>query len=137
MAKDNLFSIVGECDVPNLHSGSYFPVMKKEVTLSDAGTYKQGQLVLIDDDMVATLPSATDMSIDGILLDINGKTEAELDGAYESPATVAITGEFNYNGLDWGDIPDTNHEAIIRALLDKNIYIAPMHKAPYVQFGEV
>jgi len=79
----------------------------------------------------ASIPDATATAIDCVLLDEIGEVDED------TRAAAALTGEFNYHAVLWGDIPEANQPAIIRDAWDKQLHIAPMHQAPYVQWGEV
>lgn len=129
----NMLSKVGISNPDNLTGDNLVFQKRVEVTLEAAGTYSRGQLLVIDADGKATLPTASTTAIDGILLDDIG----EIDGIEAVPAAASLTGEWNENSVLWGDIPDANKAAVIKACAAKQFYIAPMHKAPWVQFGEV
>lgn len=129
----NMLSNVGQCNPDNLTGDNLVFQKRVEVTLETAGTYSRGQLLVIGADGKAALPLAATTAIDGILLDEIG----EIDGLEAVPAAVALTGEWNENNVLWGAITDANKAAVIKAAAAKQFYIAPMHKAPWVQFGEV
>lgn len=128
----NMLSTVGQSTVDNLIADNLVYQKRVEVTLADAGDYQRGQLLVLGEDgKTATIPAAGATRIDCVLLDDVGEIEEE------TTAAVSLTGEFNRNAVLWGGIPEANQDNIIRDAWDRQLHIAPMHKAPYVQFGEV
>lgn len=129
----NLLLTVGKCEPDNGVADTLVYQKRVPITLSVAGEYKRYQLLVIDETGAATIPTASTMEIDGILLDDIGT----IDGTEEVPAAASLTGEWNENVVSWGAIPDANKEAVKTATAKHQLYIGPMAKAPYVQFGEV
>ena len=130
----NLYSQVGRSTVDNLVGDNLVFQKQIEVTIDAAGEFKRGQLLMVAADGAATLPTAAATTVDAVLLTDVG-TLATGDGPV--PAIAAMTGEFNENVVLWGAIPEANRAAVVRSAKDKQLYIAPMHQAPFVQFGEV
>ena len=127
---NNMYARVGECKPDNL-TGDNLVFQKRVEVVLPAGTFERGQLLVIDADMAASMPTATTVEVDGILLDDIGEITVA------TPAAVSLTGEFNENMVLWGEITDANKPAVKKAAAEKQLYIAPMAKAPFVQFGEV
>lgn len=128
----NMYSKVGQCLPDNLTGDNLVFQKRVEVLLTAAGTYNRGQLLEIAADHTATIPGASAVKIDGILLDDIG----EIDGNETVPAAASLTGEFNENEVLWGDITDANKNAVKKAAAEKQLYIAPMAEADFIQFGE-
>ena len=127
----NLYTTVGQSTVDNLFSDSLVYQKRVEVVLP-AGTYHRGQLLVLADDMrTASMPTADTVEIDCVLLTDVGET------AEETTAAASLTGEFNENAILWGAITEENQDAVKKAAAARQLYIAPMVKAPFVQFGEV
>lgn len=126
----NLYTKVGQSTVDNLIADNL--IYQKRVAVSlPAGTYARGQLlVLSDDGQAASIPAADATRIDCVLLDEVGEITEE------TQAAVALTGEFNRNAVLWGEIPEAGEDAIVRDAWDRQLHIAPMHQAPYIEFGE-
>lgn len=132
MANRNLFSTVGQCLPDNLTGDNLVYQKRIEVTLPANGDFKRGQLlVLAADGETASMPGASATSVDCVLLDDVGETDEP------TAAAASLTGEFNENAVLWGDVPEANKAAVKKAAAAKQLYIAPMVKAPFVQFGEV
>lgn len=127
----NLYSTVGECKPDNGVADNLIRQKRFEVFLPAGVEFKRGQVLLIDEAMNASLPTASTMKIDVILLDDIGLTDDI------TPAAALFTGEWNENETLWGDIPDANISKVILNTRDKGLHIDPMNKAPYVMFGEV
>lgn len=128
----NLYTAVGQTAPDNLIGDNLVYQKRIEVLLPAGGEFKRGQLlVLAEDGKTASLPVAATESVDCILLTDVGETDEA------TPAAAALTGEFNENAVLWGGITEVNKEAVKKAASAKQLYIAPMQKAPFVQFGEV
>lgn len=140
----NLMQTVGQSTVDNLtgdNAASQLP--RIQVLLPADGTYHRGQLLVLDtgidtamledENLVgihASIPDATATRVDAILLDDVGKTDEVVRAA------AAIRGQWNLNAVLWGGIPEANQPAIIRDAWDRGLYIAPMNKSSFVQWGE-
>ena len=130
----NLLATVGESPVDNLQRDNVIYQNRIEVQLPAGVDYKRGQVLVLDDDGInAALPAATDKIVDCILLldvesvGLTGKVKGQ----------VSLTGQFNQNSVLWGAIPDTDIPEVIKnTRSERQLDIAPSHKAPYVQFGE-
>ena len=130
----NLYSTVGQSTPDNLVGDNLVFQKRVEVTINAAGEYKRGQLLMVNAEGVASLPTAAAITVDAVLLTDVGEVTAE-----DVPvlAAASMTGEFNENVVEWGAIPEASRAAVVRNVKDKQLYIAPMHQAPFVQFGEV
>lgn len=129
----NFIATIGECKADNLAGDNLVFQKRVPVKLTAAGTYSRGQLLVLDPSGdEASLPTASTVAVDCILLDDVG----EIDGLEEVEAAVSLTGEFNENAVLWGGITEANQAAVKKAAAEKQLYIAPMAKAPFVQFGE-
>ena len=142
----NLLSAVGQSGVDNLTGDNYLPQKRIQVLLPAGGPYHRGQLLVLDDGIddamlasenlvgiEAAIPTAAAEKVDCVLLDEIG--DDETTGV--TRAAAALTGEFNLNCVLWGAIPAIDQPAMIRAAWDKQLHLAPLNQAPYVQFGEV
>lgn len=117
-------SAAAESKIDNLIGGTQISVKVVCGTLDTAQDIARGTPLTCDP--ATGFWSKATQRIDGVLLD-------ELkDSALEF--AVALTGEFNQNVMDLSALTDAN-KAIIEARKCQ-IYIAPSHKAPYVQIGE-
>lgn len=127
----NLYTTVGQSTADNLVADNLIYQKRIEVTISGPGTYGRGQLLILSGDgRTAAMPTASDTRIDCVLLDdIGDITEGTV-------AAAALTGEFNRNAVLWGDLPEASQDDIIRDAWDRQLHIAPMHQAPYIEFGE-
>ena len=128
----NLLSTVGQSPVDNLTRDNLIFQNRIEVTLP-AGTWSRGMaLVLGADGSSATRPVAATTVIDAILLEDIG----EVDTGESAKAAASLTGQFNQNSVDFGAIPDANLATVIATTrATRQLDIAPMHQAPYIQFG--
>jgi hypothetical protein len=126
----NYLRTIGESPVDNLVRGNNIFQNRIEVILS-AGTYPRGQaLVLASDGFTASTPTSTTEVLDAVLLDDIG----EVDEA--TRASASLTGEFNQNSMDFGEIEEANLQAVLtRTRSERQLDIAPMHQAPFIQFG--
>jgi len=140
----NLLQEIGMSPVDNLTGDNAFPQLPRIQVLLPAGEYRRGQLLVLDDGIdtamldaenlvgiKASLPEADAERIDAVLLDEVG----EIDET--TRAAAAIKGQWNLNAVLWGAIPDTAKPALIRDAWDRGLHLAPMHKAQFIQFGEV
>ena len=141
----NLLQKVGQSSVDNLTGDNAFPQLPRIQVLLPPGEYRRGQLLLLDTDIDetmldeenlvginASIPGSTATRIDAVLLDDIGETEEDI-----TRASAVIRGQWNLNSVLWGDIPEVSRPAIIRDAWDRGLHLAPQHRAPYVQWGEV
>jgi len=129
----NLLATGGMSTVDNLTGDNLIYQNRIEVLLPAGDVFHRGQLLVLEaDGKNVTMPVATTEVIDCILLDEVGETTEV------TRAAASLTGQWNQNAVLWGDIPEANWpEVIKRTRSERQLDIAPMHKAPYVQFGEV
>ena len=120
----NLFTKAGESSVDNLIAGNKVFMKSVAGTLPASATgYTRGMPLTVSD-AGAWTKAAT--QIHGILLDdVPISTDP-------TEVPIALTGEFNQNVMDLTSLGANANTAIIRAR-DKQIYIAPMNQAPFVQ----
>ncbi len=128
----NLHTVVGESGADNLVGDNMVYQKCIEVLLPAGGDFKRGQLLVLGaDNKTASMPTAETDSVNCILLtDVGETTEV-------TSAAAALTGEFNENAVLWGTITEEGKPKVVRNSAANQLYIAPMHKAPFVQFGEV
>ena len=129
----NLLQTVGQSSVDNLTGDNLIYQNRIEVLLPSGAEFHRGQVLVLDDDgKNALLPDVDTEIIDAILLDEVGETTEV------TKAAASLTGQWNENCVLWGDIPPANiPEVIKRTRSERQLDIAPQHKAPFVQWGEV
>jgi len=129
----NLYQTVGQSDVDNLTADNLIYQNRVEVLLPAGGEFHRGQALVLDaDGLNADVPGEDAEIIDAILLDEIGETDAV------TRAAASLTGQFNQNYILWGEIPEANiPEVIKKTRSERQLDIAPMHKAPYLQFGRL
>lgn len=129
----NFLATVGECLPDNLTGDTLVYQKRGTVSLKVAGTYDRGQLLVVSAAMEATIPGATAVTVDAILLEQVGV----IDGTEVIEAAVSFTGEWNENKVLWGAITDANKPVVKKSAAAKQLFIAPMEKVEFAQFGEV
>ena len=122
----NLFSPnVDLSKVDNLVSGTLVPSKVWPVTVTGTGIVKRGTLLTRDSGETMYRPYEAGDVIKAILL-----LDVDADDPDESEGPVAFSGEFNQNKIEEVMDITLDPEAILDAAEDKEIYIAPMNKAP-------
>lgn len=124
MAQNIYNANAAQSTIDNLMMGTQVFVKTVEGKIAAYQDWQRG-LPLAYDPATGLWDVAT-TQIDGILLDT-----LEQD---QTVFAVALTGEFNENVMDISNLTDA--PASIAAARKQQIYIAPMHQAPYVQIGE-
>jgi len=129
----NLLNTVGQSSVDNLTGDNLIYQNRIEVILPAGDTFLRGQaLVLADDGINASMPLVDTEVLDAVLLDEVGETTED------TKAAASLTGQFNQNVMYFGAIDDADLPAVLkRTRSERQLDIAPMHQAPFVQWGEV
>ena len=129
----NLLQTVGQSEVDNLTGDNLIYQNRVEVLLPAGDDFRRGQVLVLDaDGKNAALPDSATEVVDCVLLDDVGTTTEV------TRAAVALTGQWNENCILWGDIPSASvPEVIKRTRSERQLDIAPQHKAPFIQWGEV
>jgi hypothetical protein len=132
----NLLQKAGQIGVDNLVRDNLIFQNRIEVRLPAGNVYPRGQaLVLADDGVTVSIPTGETEILDAVLLDDIGDLSEEPEDVM---AAASLTGAFNQNVMHFGEIDDADLPAVLkRTRSERQLDIAPMHQAPFVEWGKV